>query len=549
MQPGKNLSVPRAAAAALFLLCAACAHKPPETANSFMVAAAHPLAVDAGYTVLKLGGSAVDAAVAVQMVLGLVEPESSGLGGGAFMLHWSQREKKLRSYDGRETAPAAASADRFLRRDRTPQSFFEAAVGGRSVGVPGVLRMLELAYRRHGRLRWPELLQYASFAAEEGFAMSPRLHAQLAQERFLKADPYARKIYYGSDGNPRPVGSRIVNPAYGATVRLLSREGVDAFYRGPIASDIVRAVRAHPKPGDLSEADMADYRAVEREPLCGPFRRWRVCSMGPPSSGGVAVLQILGMLEHAGFERAAPRSEAAVHLYAEASRLAYADRARYIGDPDFVSVPSDQLVDAKYLDRRARLIGERAIPLAQPGDPEAPGTTHFTIVDAEGNVVSMTSTIESTFGSRIMVRGFLLNNELTDFDFNPGARNEVAPGKRPRSSMAPTIVFDPDGQVRLALGSPGGPFIIGYVTKALLGVFDWRLDLQSAIELPNVANRNGPTEIERGTAYEALAAPLRARGHEIVLRRMTSGLHGIERVPGGWRGGADPRREGTAKGD
>jgi gamma-glutamyltranspeptidase/glutathione hydrolase len=548
---GENLFLRRAAAAAaLFLLVAACAHKPPpDTAKRFMVAAAHPLAVDAGYTVLKLGGSAVDAAVAVQMVLGLVEPESSGIGGGAFMLYWSEKEQKLRSYDGRETAPAAARPDRFLRKDQTPQGFLEAAVGGRSVGVPGVLRMLEMAYRQHGRLRWPELLQYASFAAEEGFAMSPRLHAQLARERFLKNDPYARKIYYEADGRPKPVGSRVVNPAYGATVRTLSRQGVDAFYRGPIASDIVRAVRSHPEPGDLSEADLADYRAVEREPLCGPFRRWRVCSMGPPSSGGVAVLQIVGMLERAGFGRAPPQSELAIHLYAEASRLAYADRARYIGDPDFVSVPSKQLVDGEYLDRRARLIGDRAIALAQPGDPEAPGTTHFTIVDGEGNVVSMTSTIETTFGSRIMVRGFLLNNELTDFDFNPGTRNQVAPRKRPRSSMAPTIVFDADGRVRLAVGSPGGPFIIGYVAKALLGVLEWNLDLQSAIDLPNVANRNGPTEIERGSSYEQLAAPLRARGHEIVLREMPSGLHGIERVPGGWRGGADRRREGAVKGD
>jgi gamma-glutamyltranspeptidase/glutathione hydrolase len=510
----------------------------------FMVAAAHPLAVEAGVTVLRLGGSAVDAAVAVQMMLGLVEPESSGLGGGAFMLHWSEKEKKLRSYDGRETAPAAATPDRFSQ-DKT---FLDAAVSGRSVGVPGVLRMLEMAHRRHGQLRWGELLRYAIFAAEEGWEMSPRLHALLEKETHLRDDPQARRIFYGADGRPKPVGSRLTNRAYGDTLNRIAFEGVDAFYTGPIAADIVRAVRSHAKAGDLTEEDLAGYRALEREPLCGPYRAWRVCSMAPPSSGGVALLQILGMLERTDFARQPPGSAGALHLYAEASRLAYADRARFIGDPDFGKVPTAALVDGAYLDRRARLIGERAIGLAPAGDPEAAGTTHFAIVDAQGDVVSMTSTIEATFGSRIMVRGFLLNNELTDFDFAPGSRNEVAPRKRPRSSMAPTVVFDREGAVRLAVGSPGGPFIIGYVAKALIGTLDWGLPLAQAVGLPNFANRNGPTELERGSAYTALAEPLLARGHEVVLRELTSGLHGIERVAGGWRGAADPRRAGTADG-
>jgi gamma-glutamyltranspeptidase/glutathione hydrolase len=545
----QNQFLKRAAVAALFLFLSPGEAREAVTAKNFIVTAAHPLAAQAGYAVLKRGGTALDAAVAVQMVLGLVEPESSGIGGGAFLLHWSEKDKALRSYDGRETAPAAARPDRFIDRQGKPMEFMEAAVGGRSVGTPGVLRMLELAHRRHGRLPWRELFGEAIGAAEEGFAMSPRLHAQLAAEKHLLDDPFARPLYYGEDGRPKAVGTRLVNRDYAATLRILAAQGAEAFYRGPIAADIVRAVRSHPKPGDLTEEDLASYRAIEREPLCGPYRLMRVCSMGPPSSGGVAVLQILGLLERTAFERAPPQSERAVHLFAEAGRLAYADRARYLGDPDFVAVPVSRLLKKEYLDKRAKQVGEKSRGVAPPGDTEAPGTSHFSIVDAEGNVVSMTTTIEAPFGSRVMVRGFLLNNELTDFDFTPGGQNQIAPRKRPRSSMAPTIVFEPEGAVHLVLGSPGGSSIINYVAKALVGMLDWRLDVQAAIELPNFGSRNGPTEIELGSPYERLAVPLRARGHEVVLREMTSGLHGIERISGGWRGGADPRREGIAKGD
>ena len=514
-----------------------------------MVAAAHPLAVDAGYAVLKLGGSALDAAIAVQMVLGLVEPESSGIGGGAFLLYWSANDRTLRAYDGRETAPAAARPDRFLKQDKTEVEFIDAVVGGRSVGVPGVLRMLEAAHRRHGRLPWNELFQYAIFAAEEGFAMSPLLHEQLERDRFLRQDPAARKVFYSPDGKAKPVGARITNPEYGATLRSIGLQGADAFYRGDIARDIVRAVRANPRPGDLTEEDLAGYRALEREPLCGPYRQWRICSMPPPSAGGVAVLQILGLLERTAFERAPPHSAAAVHLFSEAGRLAYANRARYLGDPDFVTVPTKKLLDPSYLDGRARLIGELSMGTAMPGDTESIGTSHISIVDALGNVAALTTTIESSFGSRIMARGFLLNNELTDFDFTPGGPNAVAPGKRPRSSMAPTIVFDEGNQVRLAIGSPGGPNIINYVAKALVAMLDWRLDVQAAAAVPNFGSRNGPTLLERGTSYEKLRPELEARGHEVQLNRLASGLHGVERVPGGWRGGADPRREGTARGE
>ncbi|HEX2197472.1 MAG TPA: gamma-glutamyltransferase [Burkholderiales bacterium] len=531
----------RAAAAALFVsVFAGCAHAP---ARQFMVAAAHPLATEAGYSVLQRGGSAVDAAIAVQMVLGLVEPESSGIGGGAFMLHWSAPERTLRSYDGRETAPAAAAAGRFLNSEKSPLPFFEAAVGGKSVGVPGVLRMLELAHQRHGTLPWPALFEPAIRLAEAGFATSPRLRLQLSGERFLREDPQARELYYGADGEPR---ERITNAQYGQTLRAIAAQGAEAFYRGDIARDLVRAVRA--RGGDLSQQDLAAYQALEREPLCGPYRRWRICSVGPPSSGGLAVLQILGLLERTPFAQAPPHSAEAVHYFSEAGRLAYADRAYYVGDPAFVDVPLARLLSAAYLDERARDIGPRSMRQALPGGTEAVGTSHFTIVDAEGSLVSMTTTIESTFGSRIMVRGFLLNNELTDFDFVPGSANQVAPGKRPRSSMAPTVVFDDTREVHAALGSPGGPNIINYVAKALVGMLDWGLDVQSAVAVPNFGSRNGPTLVESHTSYESLRGELERRNHEVETAPLTSGLHGIERVPGGWRGGADPRREGTVRG-
>jgi gamma-glutamyltranspeptidase / glutathione hydrolase len=502
-----------------------------------MVAAAHPLAAQAGAEVLERGGSAVDAAIAVQMVLGLVEPESSGIGGGAFMLHWSESEKKLRTYDGRETAPAAARPDRFIK-DGKPMAFLDAAVGGRSVGVPGVLRMLELAHGRHGRLPWHELFTAAIRIADEGFEVAPKLREALERERFLREDPMARKLYYS--------GNRVVNREYAETLRAVARGGASVFYEGDIAKDIVLAVRAHEKAGDLTEEDLRSYRAVEREAVCGPYRSWRVCSMGPPSSGGVALLQILGLLERTSFARAPAQSAAALHFFAEAGKLAYADRARYLADPDFIAVPVKSLISPSYLEKRAKLITERAMTLAAPGDAEA-GTSHFSIVDSRGDVVSMTTTIEAVFGSRVMVRGFLLNNQLTDFDFMPARANSVAPGKRPRSSMAPSVVFE-RGEVRMAVGSPGGSMIINYVAKALVGTLDWSLDIQSAIELPNFGSRNGPTLIEQGSGYEKLAPELAERGHQVERIPLTSGLHGIERVAGGWRGGADPRREGVARG-
>jgi gamma-glutamyltranspeptidase/glutathione hydrolase len=530
------------------------------------VVAAHPLAVDAGHAVLALGGSAVDAAIAVQAVLGLVEPQSSGIGGGAFLLHWSESERRLRSYDGREAAPLAARDDRFLREGGAPMPFLDAVASGASVGVPGVLRMLELAHRRHGRLPWRELFQYAIFAAEEGFIVTPRLNLLLERDPALREDAVARKLYYDADGRAIAVGSRLVNREYGRTLRAIAAGGADALHYGGIAEDIVRAVRGHARPGDLTLADLSRYSALEREPVCGTYLASRICGMGPPSSGGIAVLQILGMLERTGFHALPAASAAAVHLFAEAGRLAYADRAHHIADPGFVPQPVAGLIAPDYLDARARLIGARSMGPAMPGEPrdglmvgsapetELGGTSHLAIVDAAGDAVSMTTTVESAFGSRIMVRGFLLNNQLTDFAFVPEfagrpVANRVQPGKRPRSSMAPTLVFDANGRLTMALGSPGGPQIINYVAKSLVATLHWGMGLQAALELGNFGSTGGPTQLERGTALEELGDALAERGHVIGFPQLTSGVHGFERTAPGWRSGTDPRREGSARGD
>jgi len=572
-----NGSRTRIIALAALLVCgAAAAQRPaPEASSGWtqkkavfarheMVAAANPLAARAGLKILRQGGSATDAAIAVQMVLGLVEPQSSGLGGGAFLLHWSAAERRVRSFDGRETAPRAARPDRFLDSAGRPLPFYQAVTNGKSVGVPGVLRMLELVHRRYGRLPWARLFRPAIRLAEKGFRVSPRLHALLERDRYLRRDVRARALYYRADGHALAVGARLVNRAYAATLRRIAAQGAQALYSGPIARDIVRAVRS--RGGDLSGADLERYRALERDPVCGPYRGVRICGMGPPSSGGVTLLELLGILQRTDFDRARPLSARAVHLFSEASRLAYADRNRYIGDPAFVRVPLRGLLDPAYLARRARLIGERSMGVARPGNPalappladvpdnEHHGTSHVSIVDRSGNAVAMTTTIENAFGSRIMVRGFLLNNELTDFSFRPEAdglpaANRVEAGKRPRSTMAPTLVFDRDGRLRMLLGSPGGPAIVDFVAKTLVAALDWGEDIQAAIATPNFGSLNGPTLLERDTAVEDLRPALAARGHAIDVVRLTSGVQGIERVAGGWSGGADPRREGLAIGD
>jgi gamma-glutamyltranspeptidase/glutathione hydrolase len=522
--------------------------------------------VEAGLQMLDAGGSAVDAMIAVQLVLNLVEPHASGLGGGAYLLHYAAAGRMVRAYDGRETAPAAVTADLFMR-DGKAMTFRDAVAGGRSVGTPGVVRLLEIAHRKHGRLPWARLFQPAIDLAENGFPLSSRLHTLLRRDRAIADEAAARAYFLNAEGTPKAAGTLLRNPEFAQTLRAIATGGADAFYRGDIARAIVGAVRSHPiNPGLLSEADLADYQVREVDALCSPYRVYRVCGMPPSSSGGIAVLQMLGLLSHRDMSAVAPESTQAVHLLAEAGRLAYADRSRWVADDRFVDVPVRGLLDPAYLAARARLIQPRSMGKAAAGTPpgarlayaddavdEVAGTSHIAIVDGDGNAASMTTTIENFFGSRVMVRGFLLNNQLTDFNFTAQdsgrpAVNAVAPGKRPRSSMAPTLVFRDNGDLHLVLGSPGGSRIINYVAKTLIATLDWGLDIQAAIALPNTGSRNGPTEIERGTAAEEQAAPLRAMGHDVEITDMTSGLHGIMRVGNGWQGGADPRREGIARG-
>ncbi len=555
---------------ALFALAAPAGAGEPVSAKRHMVAAANPLAADAGLAMLRGGGSAIDAAIAVQMVLALVEPQSSGLGGGAFIVHYDAGAKTTTTYDGRETAPEAAKPERFLGADGKPLPFRLAVAGGLSVGAPGVLRALELAHKAHGKLAWTGLFQPAIDLARQGFAVSPRLSAALAEEKALRDDPAARAYFYAPDGTAWPAGHVLKNPALAGTLDAIARGGADAFYRGPLAQRIAATVRGAAKnPGDLTAADIAAYQAKERPAVCGPYRVWTVCGMGPPSSGGLTVLQILGAVQRFDLKAMKPMSAEAVHVIAEAMRLAYADRGLYMADGDFVKVPVKGLIDPAYLAERAKLIApgkamDKAVPGEPPGrearlwgrdaSPELPSTSHIVVVDAAGNAVSMTTTIEDAFGARLMVDGFLLNNELTDFSFSPTdngkpVANRVEGRKRPRSSMSPTLVFDRDGKLVLALGSPGGSAIINYVAKALIGVLDWGLDIQAAIDLPNFGSRGGATELEKGTSAEALRPALEAIGHKVAVLPFVSGLQGIVLGPAGLSGGADPRREGVARGD
>lgn len=542
--------------------------RPAVQAKRQMIATANVHASAAGHQMLRAGGSAVDAAIAAALMLNLTEPQSSGIGGGAFMLTWDARRQAILAFDGRETTPASAQPTRFMRPDGQPMAFGDAVNSGLSVGVPGLLRMLELAHQRHGKLPWAKLFEPAIALAESGFAVSARLSALIASDPFLKNDAAAKAYFFDAAGRPLAVGATLRNPAFAAVLRRVAREGPDAFYRGEIARDMAAAVARHARPGDLSEQDLQSYRAMLRPVLCGPYRAYRVCGMPPPSSGGIAVLALLGVLEPFDLSRLQPNSAQAVHLFSEAGRLAYADRDFYVGDPDFVPVPTGALVEADYLKSRSALIApSSSMKRAQHGVPpgvkvswsaddrsELPATSHVSVVDQDGLAVSMTTTIESQFGSRIMVHGFLLNNQLTDFALNPqeGGRpvaNRVEPGKRPRSSMAPTLVFDGQGRFFMATGSPGGSSIINYVAKALVGVIDWKLDIQQAIALPNRGSRNRATEIEKGSVLQALTAPLQAMGHEVQAIEMTSGLQGIVVTPSGLLGGADPRREGVVLGD
>ncbi len=542
-----------------------------------MVAAANPLAVEAGLDILRQGGSAVDAVIATQMVLTLVEPQSSGIGGGAFLLHYQPGDSHnniqpvLDAYDGRETAPNSARENLFLDKKGKKIPWRQRMAGGKGVGVPGLLRMLELSHKRHGKLPWARLFDRAIEMASNGFAVSPRLHAMIKRDRHLKNFPATRRFFFTRDGKALPIGTVLKNPELADTLRQIATKGANAFYSGDIAKDMAAAVsNTHHLPAKMTIADIAGYKAKRRAILCHPYRQWRICGMPPPTSGGIAIAQILTMLEPYDLSRISPASVQAVHLVAEASKLAFADRNLYVGDPDFVNVPVAGLLNKNYLaTRAAKISADRAMGKATPGIPPQHAengyvpddgdnrpisTSHVSAVDASGNAVSMTTTIGTAFGSRIMVRGFMLNDELTDFASVPHLNgrpkaNRAEPGKRPRSSMSPTIVTDKDGKLVMAVGSPGGSSIIGYVTKALIASLDWKMTMQDAIALPNFLNKNRKTELEKGTALEQIAPALKRLGHQIRIRRKTSGLHGIRVRPGGYEGGADPRREGVSRGD
>jgi len=564
--------------------------KPGWSTRQFAVAAANPLATEAGYTLLRAGGSAVDAAIAVQMVLALVEPQSSGLGGGAFLLHFDG--KRTQAFDGRETAPAGATPSLFLQPNGKPMGLRQAIVGGRSVGVPGVVPLLAMAHRQHGKLPWAQLFAPAIALATQGFAVSPRMATLLAAETDLQNDPVAARYFYDSQGKPWPAGHLLRNPELAAVLQRIANEGPDALARGDVAHAIASKVQNHPSnPGTLALTDLAQYRAVEREPLCMRYavvqpqkRNYRLCGMPPPSSGMLAVGQIVGMLAHTPAATLPLTSTQPgadwLHLYTESARLAFADRAQYVGDPQFVAAPEggwSSLLDDRYLAQRAALINPGArMPRALPGQPGtgassyAPmaaqtehGTSHISVVDAYGNALAMTTTIEDGWGARLMVNrglglegGFLLNNQLTDFSFAPtGAdgkpvANRVEPGKRPRSSMSPTLVFDADtGELLASLGSPGGGFIIHFAAKTLYGMLHWGLNSQQAIDLPNFGAMDDLLILEQGRFTPATADALKGRGHTVVQVPLPSGLQAIARTPQGWFGGADPRREGVVMGD
>jgi gamma-glutamyltranspeptidase / glutathione hydrolase len=527
-----------------------------------MVSTANEHASAAAAEILEAGGSAADAAIAAQLVLGLVEPQSSGIGGGAFALHWDAGEKTLTAWDGRETAPVAAPGDLFSDID-SAASFHAAATGGRAVGVPGIVSLLWELHRSEGELAWEDLFGPALRLAEEGFAVSPRLHRAIADAEGLSDDAMARQLYF-RDGRPLAVGDVLKNPAYASTLRRIEIMGPVAFYDGETAEEIVAAVSGHTgNPGLLTRDDLHRYHAQARQPVCLDYRRFGVCGMPPPTSGGLTTLMILGHLEPYRMGNWRPGSPTALHLIAQASRLAFADRNAYMADPDYVAVPSEGLLDPRYLRARALAIHPgRDMGEAEPGTPpgafEMPtaavgqesGTSHLVIVDANGNAVSMTTSVERSFGARIMAGGFVLNSQLTDFAFEPErdgepVANRVEGGKRPRSSMAPTMVFDEDGNLFAALGSPGGPRIIGFVAQTLVGLIDWDLPMQAAIDLPRAVNMNGTTQLEAGTRLEAAVPALEAMGHEVEVREMASGLHGIRVTEDGLDGGADRRREGV----
>jgi len=553
---------------AFAFLLTACAtpaqQRAPRTAEAGMVSAADPRAAAAGAEMLRAGGNAADAAFATMLALTVVEPQSSGIGGGGFLVYHDEAADRLSSYDGRETAPHAATPAYFLGPDGRPRSHDDVIPGGLSVGVPGNIRLMETAHERHGRLPWARLFQPAIRLARDGFTITPRLFRMLSRYSGIGAlSPGGRALFYGPDGQPKPAGTLVRNPELASFLEGIAARGPEHFYTGAAADALARTLRTAPRnPSPMTRDDISTYRAHQRDPLCGRYRGYRICGMGPPSSGATTVFAILKQLERFDLRALGPDDPAAWHLIGESMRLAYADRDAYLGDPDFVRVPVRGLMDEAYLAGRSRLISaDRTIPHVEAGSPPgaerraaAPvtvetGTSHFVAVDGAGNVASYTSTIESVFGSGLTVNGFYLNNELTDFNFAPeqdGAQvaNRVEGGKRPRSSMSPTIVYGPDGEVRLAVGAAGGTTIIAQVAKAIIGVIDWDLSAQAAIALPQLMGFGDRLTLERGTALEAMAQQLRALGHEVVVVEPGYKANAIERIGGHWAGAADPRSEG-----
>jgi gamma-glutamyltranspeptidase/glutathione hydrolase len=542
----------------------------PAALQAPVIVASHPLASEAGAEMLRRGGSAVDAAIAAQMVMTLVEPQSSGIGGGLFLLHYDPQTRAIDSHDGRETAPASVTPNLFMGADGKPLGFIEAAVGGRSVGVPGAIATLWQAHRAHGRLPWADLFQPAIEHARAGFAVSPRLAKVIGMVPSLDLVP-ATAAYFKPGGRALAEGEILKNPALADTLQRIAMQGPDGFYKGPVAQAIVDAVAQAPRGAvALTLKDLQSFRPSKRATLCGLYRGYRICGMRPPSSGGIATLQILKVLERFEIGSLEPASPQALHLFAEAQRLAFADRSAFLGDPDFVPVPVGGLLSWPYLSARSRLIDPgRALPQDRvlPGDPRGarllyqrlrvpdhskPSTAHVSVIDAKGRAVAMTTTVEGPFGSHLMAAGFMLNNQLSDFAFEPVGDNRrfanaPAAGKRPLSSMSPTLVFDRRGRLFAVIGSPGGWRIIPYVSKALMGLIDWKMDMATAVGLPNVTSRSAVVELEKDRGLEVAGEALVSLGHEVKFIEQTSGLNGMRIVRGRIDAGADPRREGAVR--
>ena len=569
--------------AASFLATAAVAQPIPKDADSgpiqaassagagpfkAVVSAAHPLASEAGLSILKRGGSAADAAIATMLALTVVEPQSSGIGGGGFIVY-QPANGPVGSIDGREKAPGVASPGQFLGPDGKPMPFMQAATGGRSVGVPGNVALAAEAHKKWGKLPWATLFEPAIKLAE-GFTISPTMARFIAfgQDSLKQAGPEGRALYYDKDGAPLKAGTTFRNDKLAATLRLIAAKGADAFYKGPIAASIVKTVStADANPTALTLADLAAYKAEVRDPVCGTYRQYKICGMGPPSSGGTGVLAMLKQLERFDMKGLGKDNPVSWHLFGESQRLAYADREKWIGDPGVVAVPTKGLADPAYLGARSALINagdrmakaEAGMPAGAPtarvnaADNEVAGTTNFAVADSAGNITTWTSTVEKTFGSGLVAEGFVLNNELTDFNFAPEDQgkltaNHVQPGKRPRSAMSPTIVYDASGKPILAIGAAGGVTIIAQVTKAIIGVLDWGLPVEEAIALPQLIAIGDRFAVEKGTMLETMIPAFTAMGHKPVATALPLKLNGVQRVTGGWRGGADARGEGRPAG-